>query len=467
MNQEVYFDMLHSMAVIHMDHGLPERAVEIGDQLLKLDYQRFALLVGQIRARLVPYDKEAIGLLMNHLSTSVSSCKTTIDCDSELEFVFDWEKLPESSNLKVQQINKETALLPFGPEFSRGEGIEGRYSNFKVYHAEMKDAYLSGNALRQECKLIAGSQKQLLASSNVCVETFSDIAKISSNVPLFSLFPNFGSESYFHWILGGLTRVVMYQSMFSDTFSKGEYQLLLSRLEKGEMNGFVRETLELLLGDNVGEKVVEYPLRDATHISSTFHVIDWVTPQESIYLDNAWSISYPPKELLELTHSRFNEILGNENKEGRIKVLYVEREEKKGNGRYVQEQNEFKGQMREKCEELGVDFGVHTGKEPLKEQFNLFSKADLVIGPHGAGMANILFCQPGTSVRLFPMFPKVDDSFHYLSAALDLDYEEITTIQSTTKGNYGILNESKLNDVLESIETVVRQRNDKGADCQN
>lgn len=34
----------------------------------------------------------------------------------------------------------------------------------------------------------------------------------------------------------------------------------------------------------------------------------------------------------------------------------------------------------------------------LLEQIQLFANAEIVIGPHGAGMANILFCDPGTKV---------------------------------------------------------------------
>ena len=74
MNKELYFDMLHSLAVIHMDHGNPARALEICDTLLgfvegswggegeqgrgaffffsypfiSLNYERFAVLVGQV-----------------------------------------------------------------------------------------------------------------------------------------------------------------------------------------------------------------------------------------------------------------------------------------------------------------------------------------------------------------------------------------------------------------------------------
>ena len=34
----------------------------------------------------------------------------------------------------------------------------------------------------------------------------------------------------------------------------------------------------------------------------------------------------------------------------------------------------------------------------MREQILLFQSADFIIGPHGAGLANLLFCEPGTKV---------------------------------------------------------------------
>ena len=38
------------------------------------------------------------------------------------------------------------------------------------------------------------------------------------------------------------------------------------------------------------------------------------------------------------------------------------------------------------------------GALPVKEQIELFASASFIIGPHGAGMGNIVFCQPGTKI---------------------------------------------------------------------
>jgi capsular polysaccharide biosynthesis protein len=58
----------------------------------------------------------------------------------------------------------------------------------------------------------------------------------------------------------------------------------------------------------------------------------------------------------------------------------------------------------------------------VSEQFALFANASIVLGAHGAGFANILFCRKNTIVcELFPKYYH-DSSFRVLAHALDLRY---------------------------------------------
>jgi capsular polysaccharide biosynthesis protein len=56
------------------------------------------------------------------------------------------------------------------------------------------------------------------------------------------------------------------------------------------------------------------------------------------------------------------------------------------------------------------------------QQVALFTQAEVVIAPHGSGLTNILFCQPGTKViELFaPNY--VYPCYWYLSNLVGLDY---------------------------------------------
>jgi len=61
----------------------------------------------------------------------------------------------------------------------------------------------------------------------------------------------------------------------------------------------------------------------------------------------------------------------------------------------------------------------------IKDQAKLFNDAEIIIGPHGAGFTNLVFCQPWTKV--IEMFHEKTVRGHYyaLSNACDLDYSYI------------------------------------------
>lgn len=56
----------------------------------------------------------------------------------------------------------------------------------------------------------------------------------------------------------------------------------------------------------------------------------------------------------------------------------------------------------------------------VQEQINLFSSAKVIIGANGAGLANIMFCQPGT--KIIQLFTSTSDEFMKIGQYLDLDY---------------------------------------------
>lgn len=62
----------------------------------------------------------------------------------------------------------------------------------------------------------------------------------------------------------------------------------------------------------------------------------------------------------------------------------------------------------------------------LLEQVTLFNYADVIVGPHGSGFFNIIFCKQGTKV--IEIFQKrSDSSFFYIAQHLGLDYSFLKT----------------------------------------
>jgi len=56
----------------------------------------------------------------------------------------------------------------------------------------------------------------------------------------------------------------------------------------------------------------------------------------------------------------------------------------------------------------------------IEDQILLFQNAEFVIGPHGAGLSNLLFCKPGTKVIEFMPSVEIRPFFWLISEKLDL-----------------------------------------------
>jgi capsular polysaccharide biosynthesis protein len=59
-------------------------------------------------------------------------------------------------------------------------------------------------------------------------------------------------------------------------------------------------------------------------------------------------------------------------------------------------------------------------------QMKLFMEADVIAGPHGAGLANMLFAENPLVVELFPE-TVLKPQFYFLASILGFEYEAIVT----------------------------------------
>lgn len=72
-------------------------------------------------------------------------------------------------------------------------------------------------------------------------------------------------------------------------------------------------------------------------------------------------------------------------------IIYVSRQDVKTR-RMVNEP-----ELCERLRELGAQIVV-PGKHSMAEQIAIFTSAGLIVGPHGAGLTNIVFCEPGVTL---------------------------------------------------------------------
>jgi hypothetical protein len=85
---------------------------------------------------------------------------------------------------------------------------------------------------------------------------------------------------------------------------------------------------------------------------------------------------------------------------------------------------------------VGKNVKIFRGNGTLEEHIQLFNWADVVIGPHGAGFSNLVFCKPKTVVIEIgwdgTSTMEMDNMYSRVAAALDLNYRLLIG-----KGSYG------------------------------
>ncbi|MEN9406287.1 MAG: hypothetical protein RLZ12_571 [Bacillota bacterium] len=58
-------------------------------------------------------------------------------------------------------------------------------------------------------------------------------------------------------------------------------------------------------------------------------------------------------------------------------------------------------------------------------QVQLFSSAEIIIAPHGAGLANIIFCKPGCNIIELMPASRLADHYEHLANACNLKYQKV------------------------------------------
>lgn len=197
------------------------------------------------------------------------------------------------------------------------------------------------------------------------------------------------SSDYYHWLVDVLPRLLHARRLGYD---KAKIYVEAAR-------PFQQQSLALAgIPDALIVDADRYPVIEAGEL---------VVPCHSIFPGAAL-----PQWLIELIQTTFKVPVVSPEKPRR---LYVSRADATTR-RIVNERD---------AEALLHDYGfelVRLTDFTFAEQIGLFSAAEAVAGPHGGGLANLLFCRPGTRVlELFPAFNK-SDVYWVLASAMTLQY---------------------------------------------
>mmetsp|Transcript_5786 Transcript_5786/g.13783 ORF Transcript_5786/g.13783 Transcript_5786/m.13783 type:complete len:173 (-) Transcript_5786:821-1339(-) len=99
------------------------------------------------------------------------------------------------------------------------------------------------------------------------------------------------------------------------------------------------------------------------------------------------------------------------------------------------------------------ELAVHSGKEPLKSQLELFRKATTIVAPHGAGLSNIYISRPGTGVLEFLVMNGVGLCYMIAAAKLGLRYWALAFPGSSQNGAMT----ANIREVLDTVKDMVAE----------
>ena len=216
------------------------------------------------------------------------------------------------------------------------------------------------------------------------------------------------NNNYFHWIYDVLPRLALCEKI--NFFDKIDYFLLPNL----ELN-FQKETLNLL---NISSKKL-LNSKKYRHIYCDNLV---VTDHPFVLNNNAdIEIHNIPQWINKWLRKKFEFLL--ENRSDYPKKIYIDRSDtKKDKSKYAREiinEEEVRLYLKNK------DFNfIRLAELSFKEQINIFYNANLIVGLHGSGFANLTFCKPKTKI-IEIRSDNAGKVLQNIALNSDLDYEEL------------------------------------------
>tara|TARA_Y100000817_G_scaffold314557_1_gene313839 strand:+ start:1081 stop:2181 length:1101 start_codon:yes stop_codon:yes gene_type:complete len=268
---------------------------------------------------------------------------------------------------------------------------ESLYTIFKIKNCRIYTDTVTDTAFIVENNIIEGPSFQHRKGKNADVMKNVVMTKgtprIKKNIKgtVFSLLTGGGGNSnYWHWLLDVLPRINILENKID--LQSIDYFLFPDLREK-----FQKETLDLInipQHKRISSKMFRHIYAD-TAIAVDHPYIFKNHPTEEIQNIPKWILNDLRKKFLKTEISK-----------NYPKKIYIDRSDSKSNHRNLRKitnEDEIIDYLKKK-EGFSV---VRLGDFNFVDQVNLFHKASHIIGLHGAGFANLVFCKPNTFVLEF------------------------------------------------------------------
>jgi len=202
-----------------------------------------------------------------------------------------------------------------------------------------------------------------------------------------------GHYNYFHWLFDVLARLQLTEKI---TANKKDLHFLVPQTTLA----FQKESLEFIGLDQFNLiSSTDCPFIQADHIITTTHPIH-----------TSW---YPPEWTVEFVRSRF---LHAASTFDAGKLIYISRGDS-SNSRVLVNESELLARLKP----MGFQ-ELKLSEHRLADQISIFSKAQMIVAVHGAGLSNLAFASHGTIVYELACKEYPNTTFEAISNQLNLEH---------------------------------------------
>jgi hypothetical protein len=226
----------------------------------------------------------------------------------------------------------------------------------------------------------------------------------------------------------------LYFSLFSMPYAQNPYHLIIEDLPKLYLLKLIQEPINIIIPEKINKKykelvsiaIKQFPhaneviiSEDENWIVDKLLLVSNITQQNSAYLRNPY---------LSFTQDLLRTILNIENSQTKSKKLYISRE--KANKRKLLNEECLRQQL------IPLGFSILNLEDiSIKDQLMAFSEASIIVGPHGAGLHNIVLSNNCKLVEI-QSSDNIKTHYMFLVKALKGEYYLIKGSQSDCNQNY-------------------------------
>tara|TARA_B100000902_G_C27300667_1_gene912591 strand:+ start:1275 stop:2399 length:1125 start_codon:yes stop_codon:yes gene_type:complete len=342
------------------------------------------------------------------------------------------DELKLKNFIKIFEIKNKKIKTFFDKTYEVYQISNGRIYNDNVQNVAIisKNQIINGPSYQQ----IDGELKTV--NFNICLKIGTPRLKKKIDGRVLNLAQGAsGHNNYSHWLLDMLPKFRLYKEFFK--FEDLEYIYLnkVKDYQKSSLNLLGLQNVKLIDSDKF--RHLECKELIATHHPSYF---------QGYILDQA---QFVPKWIIEWIRDTFLDKSDEINSNGKI---FIDRSGSSFNHCQIINHSEVKDFLKKKDFEI-----IKTENLSFKQQINLFKKAKIIVSAHGAGLANLSFCEKNCNViEIRPSKPGYgyqNKVYERISEINNLNYKLYSTeyIEDKDKNGDILINTKILNNYLKGI----------------